>query len=126
MARAYSDDLRAKFVSAYEAGNIGLEKLAATFQVSRAWAERIWKAKRETGKTERPASKPRGFPSRLTPEIRLRLATQIAQKPDATLMELRDWLQKQETVAVSQQRLSAVILEMGIRVKKKPARQRAG
>jgi len=44
MARPYSDDLREKFVSAYEAGNIGLEKLAATFQVSRGWAERIWKA----------------------------------------------------------------------------------
>jgi len=44
MARPYSDALREKFASAYEAGNIGLEKLAATFQVSRGWAERIWKA----------------------------------------------------------------------------------
>ncbi len=96
MARPYSDDLREKFVSAYEAGDIGLEKLASTFQVSRAWAERIWKAKRETGKTERPLGKPRGFPSRLTPEIRLRLAAQIGQKPDATLMELREWLQNQQ------------------------------
>ena len=101
MARQYSDDLREKFVSAYEAGNIGLEKLAATFQVSRGWAERIWRAKRETCKTERPAGKPRGFPSRLTPEIRLRLAAQMGQKPDATLMELRDWLQKQEAIGVS-------------------------
>jgi len=62
----------------------------------------------------------------LTPEIRLRLAAQIGQKPDATLMELRDWLQNQEAIGVSQQRLSAVILEMGIRVKTKPARQRTG
>ena len=85
MARPYSYHLREKLVSAYEAGNIGLEKMAARFQVSRAWAERIWKAKRETGTTEWPAAKPRGFPTRLTPEIRLRLAAQIGQKPDATL-----------------------------------------
>ena len=126
MARPYSDDLREKFLSAYEAGNTGLKKLAATFQVSLGWAERILRTKRETGRTERPAGRPRGFPSRLTPEIRVRLAAQIGQKPDATLMELRDWLHQHEAIAVSQQRLSAVILEMGIRVKKKPARQRTG
>ena len=123
MVSPYSDDLRSKFIAAYEAGHVGLEKLAATFQVSRAWAERVWKTKRETGSVKRPAGKPRGFPSRLTPEIRQRLATQIGKQPDATVNELRDWLQQQEGVAISQQRLSAVIFEMGLRVKKKSARQ---
>lgn len=126
MARAYSDDLRAKFVAAYESGEVGLKKLAATFQVSRAWAERVWKAKRETGSTSRPGGRPRGFPSRLTPEIRQRLEGQIGKQPDATINELRGWLETQESVTISQQRLSAVILEMGIRVKQKSARQRAG
>lgn len=123
MASPYSDDLRAKFLAAYEAGNVGLEKLAATFQVSRAWAEKIWKTKRETGSTKRPPGRPRGFPSRLTPEIRQRLTAQVAKQPDATVNELREWLQQQEEVTISQQRLSAVILEMGLRVKKKSARQ---
>jgi len=41
MARSYSDDLREKILSSYEAGNIGLEKLAATFQVSRGRAAAI-------------------------------------------------------------------------------------
>ncbi len=44
MVRSYSDDLRQKFLSSYEAGNIGLEKLAATFQVSRRWAAAIPRA----------------------------------------------------------------------------------
>jgi len=44
MARSYSDDLREKFLSSYEAGSIGLEKLAATFQVSHGWAAAIPKA----------------------------------------------------------------------------------
>ena len=33
MASPYSDDLRAKFIAAYEAGNVGLEKLASTFHL---------------------------------------------------------------------------------------------
>ena len=123
MARPYSNDLRAKFLAAYEAGEVGLEKLAATFQVSRGWAEKVWRSKRTTGSTDRPAGRPRGFPSRLTPAIRQRLTAQIGKQPDATINELREWLQKEENVAISQQRLSAVILEMGIRIKKKPSRQ---
>ena len=126
MAKPYSDDLRAKFLGAYEAGGVGLEKLAAVFQVSRAWAEKIWKVRRETGGTDRPRGKPRGFPSRLTPAIRQGLSGQIGKRPNSTVNELRDWLQTEEGVAISQQRLSAVILEMGLRVKKKSARQRAG
>ena len=100
MARPQSDDLGEKFLSSCE----------ATFQVSIGWAKQIWKAKRGTDRTERPPRGPPGFPSRLTPEVRLRLAARIGQKPDATLMELRDWLQKRESIAVRLQRPSAVIL----------------
>lgn len=123
MASPYSDDLRAKFIAAYESGNVGLEKLASIFQVSRAWAESVWRTKRETGSSKRPPSGRRGFPSRLTPEIRQRLAAQIGKQPDATVNELREWLQQQEGVTISQQRLSAVIFEMGLRIKKKSSRQ---
>jgi len=38
LARPYRDDLREKFFSAYEAGNIGPKKLAASFPVSGGWA----------------------------------------------------------------------------------------
>jgi len=54
----------------------------------------------------------------LTPAIRQRLAEQINKQPDVTLEELQEWLDKQEDVRISQQRISAVILEMGIRLKK--------
>jgi transposase len=118
MAKAYSDDLCSKFLTAYETGNTGLKKLAATFQVSRAWAERILRTKRSTGSSSRPVGRPRGFPSRLTPQIRQRLCVQIDKQPDATINELREWLQTHESVAISQQRLCAVIFEIGLRVKK--------
>ena len=126
MASPYSNDLRAKFLASYETGDVGLKKLASVFQVSLGWAEKVWKAKRDTGSTDRPVGRPRGFPSRLTPEIRQRLTEQISKHPDATLEEWREWLDKQEDVRISPQRLSAVILEMGLQIKKKSARQRTG
>ncbi len=105
MASAYPDDPRAKFLASYEAGNVGLEKLASPFQVSRAGAEKVWRVKRETGSANRPPGRARGFPSRLTPEIRQRLAIQIDKQTDATVNELREWMQQQERIAISQQRI---------------------
>ena len=111
MAGAYPDDPRAKFLASSEADNVGLEKLASTFQVSRAWAEKVWRTKRETGSANRPLWRVRGFPSRLTPEIRQRLAIQIDKQTDAAVNELREWMQQQERIAIGQQRLPAIINE---------------
>ncbi len=109
MANPYSNDMRAKFLAAYESGDVGLSKFAATFQVSLGWAEKIWKAKRESGSAERPLGRPRGFPSRLIPKIRERLAGQVGKQPDAKVEELRRWLEQQEKVQISPQRLSAIL-----------------
>ena len=38
MARPFTDDLREKFLSAYQAGNIMLKKLLAIFPVAGGWA----------------------------------------------------------------------------------------
>lgn len=122
MAQTYSNDLRAKFLHAYEKGEMGLERLAGCFGVSYGWARKILRAQRLTGSTDRPEGKPRGFPSRLTPEIRRKLRDRIGQYPDSTLMELKAWLLAQEQVSISVQRLSAVLLEMGLHRKKKPPR----
>ena len=43
-----------------------------------------------------------------------------SRKP-STLLELQDWLKSNHKVSISVQRLSAVLLEMGCRRKKKPA-----
>lgn len=122
MAQTYSNDLRAKFLQAHAKRQEGLKQLAERFGVSYGWAQKILQAQRLTGSTERPAGKPRGFPSRLTPEIRQRLQVQIGQRADATLLELKDWLRDHEQVSISVQRLCAVLLEMGLRRKKKPVR----
>jgi transposase len=123
MAQTFSNDLRSKFLHAYAKGEMGLERLAECFGVSYGWARKILQAQRQTGSTDRPQCRPRGFPSRLTPEIRQQLQVRIGQYPDATLVELQGWLMEQTQVAISVQRLSAVLLEMGLRRKKKSARR---
>ena len=87
MAQAYADDLGAKLLQAYASGDGGLRTLASRFRVSYGWAQKILRAQRRSGKTERPAGRPRGFPSRLTPELREDMRLRLAQYPDATLVE---------------------------------------
>jgi transposase len=123
MAQAYSNDLRAKLCQAYARGDGSLRALAARFVVSYSWARKTVATQQRTGSADRPAGRPRGFPSRLTPELREALELRLAQLPDATLLELQDWLKSNHKVSVSVQRLSAVLLEMGCRRKKKPARR---
>ena len=64
-----------------------------------------------------------GKAARVSQPVDTRLSAQIAKQPDTTVNEMREWLQQQEGAGISQQRLSAVIFEMGLRVKKKSVRQ---
>jgi transposase len=75
-------------------------------------------ARRRTGSAERPVGARRGFQSRLTPELRSALSTQIQARPDATLAELRHWLSEEHGVAVSVLRLCTVLQELGLRLNK--------
>jgi transposase len=53
MARAYSDDLRRKFLVAYDRGVESLQQLSERFEVSLAYAKKIRQQLLRTGKMER-------------------------------------------------------------------------
>ena len=89
MARAYSDDLRRKFVEAHERGEGSLAELARRFGVSEGWAEKVSAARHRTGKIERPAGGKRGRKSRITAEVIEYLRSQVKRQPDRTLVELQ-------------------------------------
>jgi transposase len=55
MARAYSNDLRHKLLSAYDKGQGNLSELALRFGVSRGWAWKISAHRRRTGSSDLPA-----------------------------------------------------------------------
>src|ERR1019366_4250248 len=68
MARPYANDLRRKFLQAYEQGKGTLGELAEQFGVSEGWGKKISSARTRTGQIERPAWR-RGPVSRVTPAV---------------------------------------------------------
>ena len=53
MAQAYGDDLRRKFLTAYDQGEETLEELASRFLVSVGWAKKVSAQRNRTGQAER-------------------------------------------------------------------------
>jgi transposase len=118
MASAYSDDLREKFYRAYQRGDGSVAVLAERFGVSESWGEGLLRTVRRTGSTVRPAGKPRGPRSKLTPERQRQLRGWITQQPDLTLMELQQKLREQTGIYSSLSRLWEVLGALGLRLKK--------
>jgi transposase len=124
MAKAYADDLRCKFLEAYEAGASSLQKLAAQFRVSYGYAKKIQRQKLATGQKERPLQERHGPISRVTAKAREKLRDWLEKQPDLTEVELQERLARHK-VKVSKSRVGQVLREMGLRRKKNAPRQRA-
>jgi len=104
MARAYSDDLRRKFLQAYEKKKGTLEQLAERFEVSVGWAKKISARRTRTGQIERPPWR-RGPVSRVTVAVQDWMREQIRRQPDLTLMELQQQLEQTQGLGLSIGRL---------------------
>jgi len=117
MARAYSDDLRRKFLQAYARKKGTLAQLAERFEVSVGWAKKISARRTRTGQTERPPWR-RGPKSRVTPVVQNWLREQIRRQPDVTLRELQEQLQPAQGLGLSIGRLWLALRQMGLRLKK--------
>lgn len=118
MARAYSDDLRRKFIEAYERGDGSLSMLAARFGVSVGWAEKLRRTQRQTGEIERPVGAKRGPRSKITDELREQIRGWIRAKPDSTLIEIQLQLWEQHRIEISLSRLWTILKEMKLTLKK--------
>jgi transposase len=68
MPRTYSNDLRRKFLQAYEEGEGTLEELAEQFRVSLGWAKKISARRSRTGEVDAPVWR-HGPVSRVTPAV---------------------------------------------------------
>jgi transposase len=117
MAGAYSNDLRGKFLQAYEKGKGTLQELAERFAVSVGWAKKISARRTRTGQIDRPPWR-RGPKSRVTPALEEWLREQIRRQPDLTLMELQQQLQQARGLRLSIGRLWLALQQMGLRLKK--------
>ena len=117
MARPYSNDLRRKFLLAYEKGKGTLGELAEDFGVSEGWAKKISALRSRTGQMDRPPWR-RGPASRVTAAVQQWLREQIRQQPDLTLLELQQQLQQAQGLRLSIGRLWLALRQMGLRLKK--------
>jgi transposase len=112
MARAYSDDLRRKVLSAYAAGKGTMRELAERFDVSYGWVLKIAAAERRSGSYKRMPQ--RRAASRIDSELIRRL---VEAQPDIVLVELQQKAAEQG-VRASTVHLWRILAKLGLRLKK--------
>jgi transposase len=117
MATAFENDLRRKFLSAYDAGSCSLEELAAIFMVSVGWAKKISAARTRTGRAERPSYQP-GRKPRANAEVQQQVVSWVAAQPDLTLVKIQQKLKAEAAVVLSRGRVGALVNKLGLRFKK--------
>jgi transposase len=117
MAKAYSDDLRRRFLSAYEAGEGTLEELAERFVVSLAYGKKLRGQLQRTGQMERVEQR-RGTPRKLLDQPREQLRHWLIAVPDLTLDQLQQKLGEDCGVKISRAQVARALKRMGLRLKK--------
>ena len=122
MAKPYSDDLRARVMTAVAEGATR-EEAAERHDVSLSSVGRFLRRKRETGSVS-PAQFG-GYKSYALAAHEERVRQLVAAQPDITLAELKSKLARQKVV-VSQTSIFRFLRHLKLSFKKKPARRRAG
>jgi transposase len=119
MAKAYSNDLRCKLLTAYDRGQGSLCSLAALFSVSYDWAKKISSQRLRSQQMERVAQSRHGAVSRSNANaVEAALLRQLHEQPDRTLAELQQGLQQSLGLCISSQHLWRVLKRLGVRLKK--------
>lgn len=117
MARAYSNDLRRKFLHSYDRGKASLEELAEQYGVSVGWAKKISARRTRTGQIDFLPYR-HGPESRATEEVKQWLRARVREQADLTLVELQQGLVEEQKVELSVSRLWRVLKDLGLRLKK--------
>lgn len=125
MAKAYSDDLRRRFLSAYERGEGTLEELAERFMVSLGYGKKLRRQSRRSGRMERVEQR-RGTPRKLLDGPREQLRRWVVADHDLTLNRLQRKLLEEVGVGISRAQVARVLKSMGLRLKKSHSTPRNG
>lgn len=118
MARAYSDDLRCKFLQAYARGGVTLRQLAERFGVSLQYGKKVRQHQLRTGQMERSPQSRYGPISRVTTAVEAQLREQVRATPDATLAELGEVMWRQRQIRLSRSHVGRLLVRLGLRLKK--------
>lgn len=122
--KPYSLDLRQRVVTAVEDGEGTIAEVAAMFRVGQTFVKKMLRLWRERGDLA-PHPHGGGATAALTPPQLRALQKQVAQEPDATLAELRHFLEETEQVGVSEATVCRALQRLNLPRKKRVNEQRA-
>ena len=125
MAKPYGDDLRRKFLLAYDGGAETLEELADRFLVSVGWGKKISAQRNRTGQAERVPHKP-GRKMRANAEAQRQVMDWVASQPDLTLAQLQAKLSSEAGISLSLGRTWHLLKKLGLRLKKSRSTRSSG
>ena len=117
MAKAYSDDLRRRFLTAYDQEEGSLEELAERFVVSLGWGKKVRSQWLRTGRMERVEQR-RGAPRKLLSGAAEQLRDWVLADHDVTLNWLQQKLLETSGISISRAQVARVLKRMGLRLKK--------
>lgn len=113
--QSYSSDLRSRVLVAIDGGHPA-KATARLFQVSVSYIYKALARREATGETE--ARPQRNQQTLKLAEFHAAIAAEVARRPDATLEELRAWLQDQHQVAASLGLMHKTLARLGLTLKK--------
>lgn len=119
--QAYGQDLRDRVLACSE---LTLREVALRFGVSASYVSKVRARLRQLGEAT-PGPQRNHVPPRLA-LLTDALRAQIKADPDATLRELREWVEQQHGIRVSHPVMWTVVARLGLTLKKTSARRRAG
>ena len=117
MGKPLGDDLRRKFLFAYDQGQGTLEELAGRFLVSLGWAKKISAARNRSGQAKRVPHKP-GRKPRVGAEQQKLVIAWVASQPDLTLIEIKAKLQAEAGITLGVPRIWRLLRKLNLRLKK--------
>ena len=120
--QSYSSDRRARVLAAVDGGSPARDA-ARLFQVSVSYVDKALARREASGETE-------ARPQRNHQELKLAahhdaITTEVARRPDATLNELRAWLQASHGVSASLGLMHKTLARLGLTLKKSPSGRRS-
>jgi transposase len=116
MAKPFGDDLRRRFLLAYDGSEGTLEELANRFLVSVGLGKKISAQRNRTGHAERVAHQP-GRRLRASAEAQRQVMDRVASKPDLTVAQLQAKLSSEAGISLSLGRIWHLLKKLGLRLK---------
>jgi transposase len=113
--KSYSQDLRSRVLAAEDDGAL-VGQIAASLRVSVSYVSKVLSRRRLTGETAARAQRCHLKPKLLNLHEAIR--AEVAARPDATIAELRRWLQETHKVYASEGLMHATLVRLDLTYKK--------